>query len=152
MESQQSALIHEKLTRLAEYIEELSPYLAQPYARYVGRRGDQRIVERLAQIIVEMASDTNELLIAEAQGIPALHARASFEQARDLGVLPSALAERFIGRYVRMRNLIVHQYDRLDVRTVFHTSRRLVKDAGAYVVAVRRYLASPPKRKKTIAG
>ncbi|MBI3361218.1 MAG: DUF86 domain-containing protein [Chloroflexi bacterium] len=142
MGTQQKDLIREKLTRLIEYIDEVSPYLKQSYRKYVGRKGDQRIVERLAQIIVETASDTNDLLIAESHGSPAPHARASFEQVRDMGVLPAALAERFIDRYVRMRNLIVHEYDRLDVPTVFHTSRRLIKDAGAYVGAVTRYLAS----------
>lgn len=141
MEPQHRTLIREKLTRLAETVDEISPYVSQPYARYVGRKGDQRIVERLAQVIVEITSDTNDLLIAEAQGAPAPHARASFEQVRDLGILPAALAERFIVRYVRLRNLIVHQYDRLDTRTLFHASRRVIKDAKAYVTAVQRYLA-----------
>jgi len=40
-----------------------------------------------------------------------------------------------------MRNLIVHQYDRLDTRTLFHASRRLIQDAKAYITAVQRYLA-----------
>ena len=65
----------------------------------------------------------------------------SVEQVRDLGILPAALAGRFIVRYVRMRNLIVHQYDRLDTRTLFHASRRLIQDAKAYITAVQRYLA-----------
>ncbi len=140
MESRQSALIRERLTRLVEYVDETAPYLNQPYARYARRKGDQRIVERLAQIIVETASDTNDLLIARTHGAPAPHARASFEQVRDLGILPAALAGRFIDRYVRLRNLIVHQYDRLDTRTLFHASQRLIKDAKAYVTAVQRHL------------
>ncbi len=141
MEPQHRALIREKLTRLAEFVDEISPFLKQPYARYAGRKGDQRIVERLTQIIVETTSDTNDLLIARARGAPAPHARASFEHVRDLGILPAALAGRFIDRYVRMRNLIVHQYDRLDTRTLFHASRRLITDAQAYITAVQRYLA-----------
>ncbi len=141
MESHHSTLIREKLTRLAESVDEISPYVKQPYDRYAGRKGDQRVVERLVQIIVEIASDANDLLIAEARGVPAPHARASFEQVRDLGILPAALAGRFIVRYVRMRNLIVHQYDRLDTRTLFHASRRLIQDAKAYITAVQRYLA-----------
>jgi len=141
MESQHRALIREKLTRLAEFVDEISPYVKQPYARYAGRKGDQRIVERLTQIIVETASDTNDLLIAKARRAPAPHARGSFEQVRDLGILPAALAGRFIVRYVRMRNLIVHQYDRLDTRTLFHASRRLIQDAKAYTTGVQRYLA-----------
>jgi uncharacterized protein YutE (UPF0331/DUF86 family) len=141
MGPQHRALIREKLTRLAESVDEISPYLKQPYDRYAGRKGDQRIVERLAQIIVEMTSDTNDLLIAEARGAPAPHARASFEHVRALGILPAGLTERFIVRYVRMRNLIVHQYDRLDTRTLFQASRRLITDTRAYIMAVQRYLA-----------
>lgn len=134
------AVIRDKLTRLAEYIDELAPYLKNPFARHAASKGNQRIVERLAQIIVETASDTNDLLIAEAKGSPASHARASFEQARDLGVIPATLCDRFTVHYVRMRNLILHQYDRQDTRTVFHTSRRLICDARAYAKAVDKHL------------
>jgi len=149
MGTQEKALIREKLTRLAEYVEELSPYVKQTYSRYAGRKGDQRIVERLAQIIVETTIDTNDLLIADAGDTPAHHARASFQQVRDLGILPAALAERFIDRYVRLRNLIVHEYDRLDRQTVFHSSQRLIKDAKEYVPAVMRYLSSKAKSGKS---
>ena len=142
MGTQEKALIREKLTRLAEYVEELSPYVKQTYSRYAGRKSDQRIVERLAQIIVETTIDTNDLLIADARDAPAPHARASFQQVRDLGILPAALAETFIDRYVRMLNLIVHEYDRLDKRTVFHSSQRLIKDARGYVAAVTRFLST----------
>jgi len=145
MGTQEKALIREKLTRLAEYVEELSPYVKQTYSRYAGRKSDQRIVERLAQIIVETAIDTNDLLIADAREAPAAHARASFQQVRDLGILPATLAERFIDRYVRMRNLIVHEYDRLDSQIVFHSSQRLIKDTSAYVAAVTRFLSPAPK-------
>ncbi len=138
----EAALIREKLTRLTEYIDELTPYVQQPYARYARSRAEQRIVERVAQIIIETIIDTNELLIAAAGRAPAPHARASFEQVREMGALPAALAERFIDRYVRMRNLIVHQYDRLDARTVFHSSQRLIRDAKTYVTAVNRYISS----------
>jgi len=141
MGTQEKTLIREKLNRLIEYVDELSPYVKQTYSRYAGRKGDQRIVERLAQIIVETTIDTNDLLIADARDAPAPHARASFQQVRDLGILSAALADRFIDRYVRMRNLIVHEYDRLDRQTVFHASQRLIKDASAYVAAVTRFLS-----------
>ena len=142
MGTREKDLIREKLTRLAEYIEEAAPYLKQTYQRHAKRKGDQRIVERLAQIIVETASDINDLLIANAGGAPAPHARASFERLHEIGLLPAPLAERFADRYVRMRNLLVHQYDRLDTRTVFYTSRRLLEDAKEYVATLEQRLAA----------
>ena len=149
MGSQEKTLLLEKLTRLAEYIDELAPYVKLSYTRHAQSKGNQRVVERMAQIIVETTIDANELLIADAKGAPASHARASFQQVREMGVLPAPLADRFIDRYVRMRNLIVHEYDRLDPRTVFHSSQRLVRDARAYVSAVKRYLVSAPSAGKS---
>lgn len=39
-----------------------------------------------------------------------------------------------------MCNRIVHDYDRLDNRTLFYSARRLLDDACAYVVQVHGYL------------
>lgn len=56
-------LIKQKLTNMASYVEEITPYLQVPVKEYSEDSGRRRIVERLAQVIVESAVDINGLLL-----------------------------------------------------------------------------------------
>ena len=55
MDTQQAHLIRRKLVNLTAYVNELSPYLDVLYQEHRERPGNRRIVERLAQVIVECA-------------------------------------------------------------------------------------------------
>lgn len=72
-------LVEQKLANIDSYIEELGPYLEGSFDLYTQVRGRRRIVERLAQIIIESAIDTNNLLLLAGGIGPAPTARASFE-------------------------------------------------------------------------
>jgi len=139
METEHIHLIRQKLTNLTAYVDELAPYLLVSYREYREMSGRQRIVERLAQVIVECAIDTNGMLLIDAGQPPARSARQSFEAIHRLGIIDEHLLSRF-QRYVGMRNRIVHDYDRLDSRILFHSAQRLLDDARVYVVQVHGYL------------
>ena len=49
MGSQEKTLLLEKLTRLAEYIDELAPYVKLSYTRHAQSKGNQRVVENDAR-------------------------------------------------------------------------------------------------------
>jgi len=138
------ALVERKLVLLVGYADELRPLVEG------GASGDpavpsvvRRAIERLVQLLVEVAADCNGLIVAAGGGTPPVTARESFVAVRDLGVLPNALAERFVASYVGLRNRVVHDYDRLDHRLVQQAARRLAADALAYARQVRRWLAAP---------
>jgi uncharacterized protein YutE (UPF0331/DUF86 family) len=138
------ALIERKLVLLVGYADELRPLVegsasGGPAVSNVTRRA----IERLVQLLVEVAADGNGLIVAARGGTPPVTARESFVAVRDLGVLPHALAERFIASYVGLRNRVVHDYDTLDHRLVRQAARRLAADAVAYARRVRRWLAAP---------
>lgn len=139
MDSARVDLIRRKLTNLTAYLDELAPYLTITYPEYRERPGQRRIVERLAQVIVECAIDVNGLLLSDAGQPPAQSARQSFEAVHELGVIDEHLSSSF-QRYVGMRNRIVHDYDRLDNRLLFYSARRLLGDARTYVVQVHGYI------------
>lgn len=139
MDTEHIHLIRQKLTNLIAYVDELAPYLAPPYQTYQKAPGRRRIVERLAQVIVECAIDTNGMLLVDAGQRPAQSARQSFDAIHQLDIVDKHLLSRF-RRYVGMRNRIVHDYDRLDDHTLFHSARRLLDDARSYVVQVHNYL------------
>ncbi len=139
MDTQQAHLIRRKLVNLTAYVNELSPYLDVLYQEHRERPGNRRIVERLAQVIVECAIDVNGMLLIGAGQLPAQSARQSFEAVHELGIIDEHLLSHF-RRYVGMRNRIVHDYDRLDNRTLFYSARRLLDDARVYVVQIHGYL------------
>jgi uncharacterized protein YutE (UPF0331/DUF86 family) len=139
VDSEQVDLVRRKLTNLTAYLDELAPYLTITYPEYRERPGQRRIVERLAQVIVECAIDVNGLLLSGTGQPPAQSARQSFEVAHRLGVIDEHLSSSF-QRHVGMRNRIVHDYDRLDNRLLFYAARRLQDDARAYVVQVYGYI------------
>jgi uncharacterized protein YutE (UPF0331/DUF86 family) len=141
MDERQVRLIQQKLMNMDSYIEELGPYLESSLGEYLEKPGQRRIVERLAQVIIESAIDANNLLIVASGGVPASTARESFAAAHTMGVIDDYLLSRFRETYVGLRNRIVHDYDVLDNRMIYFTARRLMEDARKYVGSVYRYLS-----------
>jgi uncharacterized protein YutE (UPF0331/DUF86 family) len=141
MDDRQTRLIQQKLMNMDSYIEELEPYLESSLEEYLKKPGQRRIVERLAQVIIESAIDTNNLVIAASGDAPASSARECFAAVHAMGVIDDYLLTRFRQTYVGLRNRIVHDYDVLDSRVVYLTARRLLEDARKYVGSVYRYLS-----------
>ncbi|MEE8162709.1 MAG: HepT-like ribonuclease domain-containing protein [Anaerolineae bacterium] len=132
-------LIKQKLTNIASYVEEITPYLQVPVKGYLKDSGRRRIVERLSQVIIESAIDTNGLLIERAGNVPPATAYRSFDSVHRLGAIDDQLTARF-HRYVGLRNRIVHDYDVLDNRIVYYSAKRLLDDAKQYIRSVYAYL------------
>jgi uncharacterized protein YutE (UPF0331/DUF86 family) len=133
-------LIKQKLTNMASYVEEMRPYLQGPVKGYLKDSGRRRIVERLAQVIIESAIDTNGLLIERAGNVPPATAYRSFDSVHELGAIDDHLTARF-HRYVGLRNRIVHDYDVLDNKIVYYSAKRLLDDAKQYIGSVYAYLS-----------
>ena len=147
MDERQVRLIQQKLVNMDSYIEELGPYLESSLEEYLEKPGQRRVVERLAQVIIESAIDTNNLLIVASGDAPASTARESFAAVHTLGIIDSYLLTRFRQTYVGLRNRIVHNYDVLDNRVVYLTAGRLMEDARKYVGSVYRYLSEIKEQK-----
>jgi len=137
-------IIVRKLTTMASYLDELKKYLSEAAANELPTRVAQRLVERMAQLVIECAVDTNQLLLDLLGAPPAGSARESFAELQLRGVLDDYLARGFQQTYVGMRNRIIHDYERLDSRIVFHTSRRLLDDGEAYINTVFLWLEKRP--------
>lgn len=134
-------LIKQKLTNIASYVEEMTPYLQVPVEGYLKDSGRRRIVERLAQVIVESAIDINSLLIEQAGNVPPATAYRSFDSVHELDAIDDQLTARF-HRYVGLRNRIVHDYDVLDNKIVYYSAKRLLDDAKQYIGSVYAYLSA----------
>ena len=132
-------LIEVKLATLEDYLNELAPHLDATETAYLNSRNERRIVERLAQVIVDSAIEANFLLSQRfAEEVPATE-RQSFEEAHALGAIDAHLLDRF-QRHVGFRNRIVGDFDVLDNRLVYTVSQRLLNDARVYVQSVRDFM------------
>jgi uncharacterized protein YutE (UPF0331/DUF86 family) len=134
-------LIKQKLTNMASYVEEITPYLQVSVKEYSEDLGRRRIVERLAQVIVESAVDINGLLIERAGNVPPATAYRSFDSVHELGAIDDQLTARF-HRYIGLRNRIVHDYDILDNKIVYYSVKRLLEDAKQYIRSVYACLSA----------
>lgn len=139
-------LIQRKLNGLQNYVDELSPYLDVSMETYLATPGQRRIVERLAQVIIESSIDINTLLLNSVGQSAPNTARESFSRVHHLGAIDDDLLTRFRRTYVGFRNRIVHDYDVLDNRIVYHTARRLLEDAQRYVAAITRHLTATKEK------
>ena len=122
------SLIQDDLSKLAE-LGDLS--LSEVLADFV----KQAAVERLLERIITRAIDINEHLIAELADqntSPPKDYRETFLRLSDLGLYPQEFAGS-IAKSVGTRNLLVHEYDKIDYVKVYAAIGDCLRDYHRYV-------------------
>ena len=132
-------LVAKKLTRIETCVRELRT-LADPKALSSDLK-EQRFVEHTLQIAIEAALDVASHIVSdEVLGEPStkhglfdLLARAGWIPAGMLGTMHAM---------VGFRNVVVHEYDEVDLRIVESVLATRLDDLLAFVAAIRKRL--PP--------
>ncbi len=107
-------LIERKLAYLLTYVQDLEAFAPLTMAE---RQRQHYAIERLLQLLCEVAADLT-LQVLRRRGIaPPDSYRALFEQARDRGWMAEDLARELIAA-CGLRNVLVHLYDTLDMNRV----------------------------------
>jgi len=110
-------LILRKLADLQQYLEQVSEYRGVSVDEYRRDWKIQRIVERTLQIAIEACVDVAAHIIADrGLRVPATYAEA-FEVLGEAGLLDGALQAAMV-RMAKFRNVIVHEYARVDAEIV----------------------------------
>ncbi|MBM3238656.1 DUF86 domain-containing protein [Candidatus Poribacteria bacterium] len=135
------AVVQAKLVTTKRYLSELEERLPRDEGSYLADRDCQLAVERLCQLIVECAIDTNVLLLDGLGQLPPQSARAGFESLEQPGVLDSTIARLFYTTFVGFRHRLVHDYERLDNRIVYRTAQMLLNATRQYIGAISVFLA-----------
>ena len=129
-------LVERKLEAMANYLDELRalrPSDLQEYRKDLPRR---RAVERLLQLIVEVATDINTHLAAESGEVPDDYFESFWSAAR-LGAIDAELA-RVLAPSAGLRNRLVHEYETLDDGQVFASIDMAL---GLFPTYIRQILA-----------
>lgn len=132
-------LVRRKLSHLHGYLEELEAFRGISAEEYTRKGGPRRSVERLLQLVVEVAVDVNVHLVTELTGTPPGDYRASFSEAASCGVLPRELADR-LAPSAGLRNVIVHDYAAVDDERVRGAVPLALDGFRSYVGVVERWL------------
>lgn len=127
-----------KLDELETHLGELRSIAPSRFEEYLPIE-KRRASERLLQISVEAVIDTCALLVTGLRlGLPA-EEDDLFERLARRGVV-SATTVQTLRRMKGLRNLLVHEYGRVDDRLVFETIRDRLGDFEAFEGEVLAFL------------
>ncbi len=129
-------LIRRRLANLDTYLEQLAPYRAIDVGVYQRDWKTQRIVERTLHLAIETCMDVADHIVADRRlRVPDTGAE-SFEILADADVLPQDLGAA-LASMVGFRNILVHDYTRLDPSIVIRVLRTDLADLDRFRDAMR---------------
>jgi len=130
-----------RLKLLAEYVDELQYYRerATSFRVYLDNKMLRRAVERALQVTAEACLDIGRRLIAlEGFRYPEDN-KDVFQVLREEGVVPQELLPSLVDM-ARFRNLIVHDYAKIDDAKVYGILKKRLGDFDEYARAIVAYL------------
>lgn len=111
-------VVRRRLLSLDQYLRELAEIVTVGQDAYLAQWQIQRAAERTLQLAIEVCLDLADHVIADHRlPVPDTSAGA-FEVLRDAKLLDPALAAALV-RMARFRNLLVHDYVKIDAARVF---------------------------------
>lgn len=131
-------VIARKLERIAYYRGRLARWATIAPAEFDDR---QHEIERYLQALADIAADLLYHLVA-LHGEPPDTKRAAAEEAARRGIIPADLGARLV-RAFGQRNLIVHDYERIDPAQVRAAIPRAIADYAELIEAVRARFLGP---------
>ena len=134
-------LILRKLGELDEYYRQISEYDKITVSQYSGDWKVQRIIERTMQMMIETCVDIAGHIIAD-QGyrIPKSYSDA-FGVLHEEQILSDKLFAA-LEKMAKFRNVVVHQYDKVDAEIVVGILKKDLKDFRGYRDAIVNFLKS----------
>lgn len=130
-------IIVNKLIKMEEYIAELEEFKPVTYQEYKKDQLKRYAVERLIQLIIDLALDVNNILIKKADKYPAKDYFSSFLELVDLEILPEEFAED-IAPSTGIRNRLVHEYESINDKVVYQNLDKIIKYYLNYIKYVNQ--------------
>jgi len=137
----EKALVVRKLSKLKSYLEELRAYKNVSWEEYSRSFQHRRAVERLIQLIVDVAVDINTHMLVDQGYKPPKDGFNSFIDAAHMGVMPTDFAHQ-IAPSTGERNIIVHEYEVIDDAIIYQSIGRALSMYDQYISYVVDYLDS----------
>jgi uncharacterized protein YutE (UPF0331/DUF86 family) len=124
-------LLLRKLAMLWEYLAQLGEYRSTSAEAYKADWRAQRVVERTLHLAIEVCTDVMHHAIADRRlRVPSTYAE-TFEIGAEAGLIPERLREPLV-KMARFRNLLVHDYARIDPEIVLEILRSRLDDLASF--------------------
>ena len=131
--------ILEKIDEMENYLRELEEYLPEQEEDYLNNSLRKRACERAFQLASENLLDICNLIISEKGfGMPS-DSKDSVRKLAENRVLPASLSTR-LEELVGFRNLLVHQYGRVDDSRSYSYLNMELKDFYEFIEIIDRYI------------
>ncbi|MDD5474735.1 MAG: DUF86 domain-containing protein [Candidatus Methanoperedens sp.] len=129
----------EKMDELEKYLRELDAYLPEEEEEYLNSGLRKRACERAFQLASENLLDICNLIISEKGfGIPT-DSKDCIRKLSENGVIPESLSIR-LEELVGFRNLLVHQYGRVDDSKAYYYLNEESKDFYEFIEIIDKFI------------
>ncbi|MGH2593883.1 MAG: type VII toxin-antitoxin system HepT family RNase toxin [Anaerolineae bacterium] len=140
--------IRKKLSALVKHLKELDALAQLTLAEYKADFVRRHAAEKVVELIVEHALDINRAIVEANQAEPPQTGYNTFLEMERLGILPPGLTAR-LASTTGLRNRLVHRYDEIDNKAVYHSLQPLLSNYRQYARLIQTYLnRSEAKRSK----
>lgn len=129
-------LIHRKLTKLIQYLDELKAVQDYTLEEYLDNYFIKRTAERLIQLIVEVATDINGHIIVDEGHNPPHNYYQSFIKLGQLDLIDEDLAQQ-LAPSTGLRNRLVHEYEEIDDQIVFESIATALELYKQYIKKIK---------------
>lgn len=139
MPSVNKEFISQKLTYLSTYLNDLESLRVRNLAEYKRDHVKRYAIERLIELIVEVATDCNRHIVAVlSESSPPIY-YDTFAEMHNLKILPKELSFR-LASTTGLRNRLVHRYEEIDHKIVYYSVLPLLENYHKSLVIVYDYL------------
>ena len=135
------SLVLRKLSDLSDLCGQMIEYQGITARRYAADWKSQRIVERTLQMMVEMCLDVANHIISDKGYRRPVGYADHFTVLRENGILSARLTAR-MEKMAKFRNLIVHNYDKIDAEIMVGIIKKSLVDFDAFKKAVVKFLGA----------
>jgi uncharacterized protein YutE (UPF0331/DUF86 family) len=129
------SLVLRKLSDLSDLYRQLLEYRGITNRRYAADWKSQRIVERTLQMMVEICLDVANHIISDKGYRRPVGYADHFTVLRENRILNARLAAH-MEKMAKFRNLIVHNYDKIDAEIIVSILKKNLPDFEAFKTAV----------------
>ena len=134
-------LILRKLSELDDYYQQINEYASITAGEYAKDWKIQRIIERTLQMMIETCIDVAGHIISDQSlRIPKSYSDA-FSVLHENNIIDEK-RHSSLKKMSQFRNIVVHQYDKIDSAIVIGILQRDLEDFIAYRDSIIRYIKS----------
>lgn len=131
--------VTDKLLKMDRYINELEEAKPASYQDYISNKILNYGIERLIQLIIELALDINNIIIKDKAKPPAADYFNSFIELIEIGVLEEEFAYK-IAPSTGLRNRLVHEYEKIDNKIVYQSIDKTCQFYRDYMKKISNYI------------